>query len=96
MTRRSKTLLLAGLVLSLLGNVFQLLWASSEDAVVTLTRREMAAMLEEVGETHRGSAVWSEVLVDRPDLVVLSTGSMVNFRGWFTGRAKRTVYIATQ
>ena len=96
MTRRSKVLLLAGLALSLAGNLFQLLWGRAEDSVVRLSRAEIAAKIEEFGRTPQSSARWSRVWIETPELVILETGDMVNFRGLFGAHAKRAIYIASE
>ena len=97
MTRRTKALLLAGLALSLVGNLFQFLWAGAEDVVVRLSRAEMAAKIEETQRTHRPSARWSKVWVDTPELVILEAGDMINFRCLVRGsHARRAIYISSE
>lgn len=87
--------LTAGLGLSLLGNGFQVLWASAGDSVTRMSRSDLEVRISQLAETHRGSSAWFRALADTPDAVVVEACSMINLRGFFGNHVKRDIYIWT-
>lgn len=93
--RKRSILLTVGLGLSLLGNGFQVLWASAGDSVTRMSRSDLEFRISQLAETHRGSSAWFRALADTPDAVVVEACSMTNFRGLFGNHVKRDIYIWT-
>ena len=91
--KRSSALLAFLLGASLLGNVFQVLWASSEDRVLIVSKAEIEVLIERARSTHAGSAAWHRILVNTPDKVVLEVADLVNFRGLFGNHVRRWIYM---
>lgn len=89
-------LLFFALLLSLLGNAFQLLWITSEDTVLHMTREEIEQEIERTRLTQAEPARWSWVLVNTPELVVLEVATMIHFRGLFTNEPRRRLCIHVQ
>jgi hypothetical protein len=81
------------LLVSLVVNLFQVLWSLSEDHVVNVSVAEVASLRREVTADQVHSAHWSVVLADTNEFLVIERATMVNFRGLFSPHTRRTVYI---
>ncbi len=96
MTRRLQLVVLALLLVSSLGNVFQLLWANAGHRIENVTRGQFDAEVERA-KVLSGSAAWHSVHVDREGLAILETGTLLNFRSLLgQTQACRRVFICTE
>jgi len=82
-----------GLTLSLLLDCFLLLWNRSEDRVTRVSSDEIGAISEAAQQSVPGSAQWSDVIVQTPNLVIVEQGPMTNFRGLFSRDVQYTYYV---
>ena len=90
------------LAASVLGNVFQFLWALDEDRVVRVPAAEFEELCVELGKRYRGSAAWLQSLAPDENHGVVMACDLVSFRGvvksWLLGgnHVQSVVYIASR
>lgn len=84
------------LAVSLLANALQGLWISSSDTVTVISRNEWGDKMEELLQTHRGSAAWLRPLVDTPELVVVEAANLSNVRCLLWNHVQRAIYICAE